>query len=145
MRVFPPSFIPVFFIPTNGCLTLLDALHQPDSMDNLWSRLTAFVPGRAERMVFAGMDGVFKAEFEWIQAKSTGNFLHMTFDRPKSLWYAIAAKRSSGRRVGVNNICIKADIGRFPVWPITNVQCHGFGSGIASHGDRVAPIGTGIT
>ncbi len=53
-----PFLILKFLIPPNGSLPLMDALNQATGLDRFRARLTAFAPGRAERMQLARPDGI---------------------------------------------------------------------------------------
>ena len=62
-----PFFIPILIIPVDRSASLRNTLFEPDCVDDLGSRLAAFVPGGGERMIFAGMNGILQAEVNGVE------------------------------------------------------------------------------
>ena len=135
-----PCLIPIFVIPSNRSSALRHTLFQPNRVDDLGSRLAAFIPGGGKRMIFAGMDCVLQAKLNWVEIQRTRDLFHVTVEGPVSLWDAVAAERARGRGVGVYHVCIKADVGRLAIFAIANIQRHGFVPCIACDSQRVTAI-----
>ena len=131
-------------IPADDSSALAHAFFQRAGLDGLRDWLAAFAPGSAEGMQLAGSQGILQAELERIEAQAAGDLFHVALDRPVALRNAIAAEGTGRWMVGVNDICIEADVGRLAVGSIAHVQRHGFVPGIAGDGEGMAAISAGI-
>src|SRR5512144_1004452 len=99
-----PFLIPILVIPTNCRAALCHTLFQPNCVNDLWARFTSFIPCGGEGMIFTGMDGIFQAEFDWVEAHFAGDVFNMAVERPVSLWYAVPTESTGRRRVGIYNV-----------------------------------------
>ena len=91
-------------------------------------------------MIFASVDGVLQAEINRVKAHGARDLFHVTVERPVSLRHAVAAECASGRRVGVDHIRIKADVGRFAIFAVADIQRHRLVTCVARDGQRVTAI-----
>ncbi len=91
-------------------------------------------------MIFTGADGVLQAEIDRVKTHCPGDLFHVPVQRPISLRHAVSTVSASGRCIGVNHICVEADVRRFAIFAIADVQSHGFVPGIAGHGQCVTTV-----
>ncbi len=96
-------------------------MFQSNRVDNLRPRLAAFVPGGAERMVFARMNRVLESKLNRVEIQGARDLFDMTVERPISLRHAIAAIRARRRRVGVDDVRVEADIRTLSILSVADV------------------------
>ena len=136
-----PGFITEPLIPFDGFAPFCNCLFQTNRMDYFWDRFAPLIPGGTEWLEFSWSNSVLQTEFNRVQVELSGDIFQVPVKRPISLGHAISAVGSGWRRVCVNNIGIKADVGIFSVFSITHVQTHGFLPSVACNGQRMAAIG----
>ncbi len=139
-----PFRVAVFVIPVDGFLSLAHAFLEADGLDSFGFGRVALAPFAGERLPFSLPDCIFHPEFKRIHSNPVGYLLQMPVDGPKSLGHTITSKSAGWRMVGVNDICIKTDIGVLAVFPIAHIKRHGFMTRISGHGQSMATVGSGI-
>ena len=143
-RYISPILIVELLIPSDSGLTLLNTLYQPHGVDDLRARLTAFVPGGAEGVIFARSNGILQAELDRVEVHRTCDLFHVTIERPIALWHAVPAIRTGRRRVGVDDVRVETDVGRLAILTIAHVQRHGLVAGVAGHCQGVGAVCAGV-
>ena len=91
-------------------------------------------------MIFTSVNGILQAEINRVKAHGARNLFNVTVERPISLWHAVAAECARGRRIRVDHICIEADVGRFAIFSIADIQRHCLVTCVARHGQCVTAV-----
>ena len=125
---------------------LRHALRQRAGLDDLRPRLAAFAPRAAERMLVAGAHGILQTELDRIDAQLARDAFHVHIHRERALRHAVTAKGSGGRRVGVDDVGVEANVGnrRIAFGRLAGIQRHRFVAGVARDGERMTAIRAGI-